>query len=135
MINSTKIAMQPVEISYISSSSDKSSDSNKSSDDDADAAVVLQKWVEGTAINLSETKWQVILSDGSILATEQNDLLDNSKLYVKKALNRVSIAEKRKVAQKVKRRRQIEHKAQEAVMLESAREERRKRDKEEFEKM
>ena len=127
--------MQPVEISYISSSSDKSSDSNKSSDDDADAAVVLQKWVEGTAINLSETKWQVILSDGSILATEQNDLLDNSKLYVKKALNRVSIAEKRKVAQKVKRRRQIEHKAQEAVMLESAREERRKRDKEEFEKM
>jgi hypothetical protein len=39
------------------------------------------------------------------------------------------------VAQKVKRRRQIEHKAQEAVMLESAREERRSRDKEEFEKM
>ena len=135
MINSTKIAMQPVEISYISSSSDKSSDSNKSSDDDADAAVVLQKWVEGTAIKLSETKWQVILSDGSIVETEQNDLLDSSKFFVKKALNRVSIAEERKAAQKVKRRRQIEHKAQEAVMLESAREERRKRDKEEFEKM
>jgi hypothetical protein len=91
--------------------------------------------VEGTAIKLSETKWQVILSDGSILATEQNDLLDSSKFYVKKALNRVSIAEERKAAQKVKRRRQIEHKAQEAVMLETAREERRKRDKEEFEKM
>jgi hypothetical protein len=91
--------------------------------------------VEGTAIKLSETKWQVILSDGSILTTEQNDLLDSSKFFVKKALNRVSIAEERKAAQKVKRRRQIEHKAQEAVMLESAREERRKRDKEEFEKM
>jgi hypothetical protein len=56
-------------------------------------------------------------------------------LYVKKALNQLSIVEERKVAQKVKCRRQIEHKAQEAVMLESTREERRNRDKKEFETM
>ena len=77
VINSTKIAMQPVEIAYLSSSSsdsDKSSDSNDSNESsDDEAVVVLQKWVEETAIKLSETKWQVILSDGSILATEQDN--------------------------------------------------------------
>jgi hypothetical protein len=55
-------------------------------------------WKELTAIKLSETKWQVILNDGSILVTEQNYLLDKNKCSVKKALNQVSIAEEHKMA-------------------------------------
>jgi hypothetical protein len=61
------------------------SSTNKSRDE---GNVVLQKWVEGTTINkLSKTKWQAVLSDGSIVMTDENDFLNKTKLYVKKALS------------------------------------------------
>ena len=120
VIKLTKIAMQPVKVSYLSSSADDNSSTDEPSNADS---VVLHKWIEGTVIKLSETKWQVVLSDGTIGATDKKDLLNSTKFYVKKALNRVLMAEECKAAQKVKRRCQIEHKAQEAVMLETAKEE------------
>jgi len=103
--------MEPISVTYLSTSESESGAENSDSDTASKA---------GTAVKVDGNKWRVVFNNDISMTATDEDLLDPNKFYVERAWMRVDNDDmsKRKQAAKQKRVHQGEQKEQEKRIIE-----------------
>jgi len=120
--------MEPISVTYLSTSESESGAENSDSDTASKA---------GTAVKVDGNKWRVVFNNDISMTATDEDLLDPNKFYVERAWMRVDNDDmsKRKQAAKQKRVRQGEQKEQEKRIIEKGLEKLRDAEFSEYNKM